>query len=108
MLHNLTILEFRGSIPAKIWVFFTDAGWIGVQLFFVLSGVLITGILLDQRGQPRLFRDFYLRRFLRIFPLYYVVLFARFAILPRFLPDTAVPAELAIGFWLYVSNWTEL
>jgi len=59
-------------------------------------------------GKPRFFRDFYIRRIVRIFPLYYLVLFARFAILPRFLPDTAVPFEIAIGFWLYVSNWTDL
>jgi peptidoglycan/LPS O-acetylase OafA/YrhL len=108
MLHNLTILEHRESFAGKLWVFGTDAGWIGVQLFFVLSGFLITGILLDERGQPRFFRDFYIRRIVRIFPLYYLVLFVRFAILPRFLPDTAVPVELAIGFWLYVSNWTDL
>jgi peptidoglycan/LPS O-acetylase OafA/YrhL len=108
MLHNLTILEHRESIFEKVWVFATDAGWIGVQLFFVLSGFLITGILLDERGKPRFFRDFYLRRIVRIFPLYYLVLVARFAILPRFLPDTAVPFDVAIGFWLYVSNWTEL
>jgi peptidoglycan/LPS O-acetylase OafA/YrhL len=108
MIHNLTILERRETVFAKVWVFATDAGWIGVQLFFVLSGFLITGILLDERGRPRFFRDFYLRRLVRIFPLYYLVLFVRFAILPRFLPDTAVPFELAIGFWLYVSNWTDL
>jgi peptidoglycan/LPS O-acetylase OafA/YrhL len=108
MIHNLTIFEHRASIFEKVWVFATDAGWIGVQLFFVLSGFLITGILLDERGRPRYFRDFYLRRIVRIFPLYYLVLFVRFAILPRFWPDTAVPFELAIGFWLYVSNWTEL
>ena len=108
MLHNLTILEHRESLLAKVWVFATDAGWIGVQLFFVLSGFLITGILLDERGRPRFFRDFYVRRILRIFPLYYLVLFARFAILPRFLPEAAVPFEVAIGFWLYASNWTDL
>src|ERR1041384_7611763 len=108
MLHNLTILEQRDSLPARLWVFATDSGWIGVLLFFVLSGFLITGILLDERGAPRFFRDFYLRLVLRIFPLYYLVLIVRFAVMPWLVPGAGVPLEVALGYWLYVSNWTEL
>lgn len=106
--HNVTTVEMGASLPEKLWRFYVDAGWIGVLLFFVLSGYLITGILLDERDGPRPLRDFYVRRSLRIFPLYYAFLAVRFLVLPRIVPSTAVPPSVALGYWLYLSNWTEL
>jgi peptidoglycan/LPS O-acetylase OafA/YrhL len=89
------------------------AGWRGVDLFFVLSGFLITGILLDAIGTRRYFYTFYMRRVLRIFPLYYFALIVAFAatlmIVPRLrisIPRDSLPTWWGwFSYLFYFQNW---
>jgi len=96
-----------GPVGRAIHKLFTHGAW-GVDLFFVLSGYLITGILLQSRGQSHYFRNFYARRTLRIFPLYYGTLFGVLVLLPLALGH--VPGMIASAhhhqawLWTYTAN----
>jgi len=84
----------------------TSIGWIGVDIFFVLSGFLITTILLGKRGEKDYFKNFYARRVLRIFPLYYVMLGIIIFSMPAVEPGAQAHILEKLPFYLlYQQNW---
>jgi peptidoglycan/LPS O-acetylase OafA/YrhL len=106
------LFHFQGTRPhlvPKALVYPMIVGWSGVDLFFVLSGFLITGILIDTRDSENYFSSFYARRVLRIVPLYLIAVFLCFRIaLPlarRWGVDLDPDGSLEPWYWLHVSNW---
>ena len=95
LLHNTDKYQYTGFIARN--------GWMGVDLFFVLSGFLITGILLDTKGIDGYFRKFYVRRCLRIWPLYYCALLFMFVIVPVLRPSEThrVFEPRSMPWWAY-------
>jgi peptidoglycan/LPS O-acetylase OafA/YrhL len=92
------------SIVFKI----ADIGWSGVDLFFVLSGFLITGILLRAKASNSSFSNFLMRRFLRILPAYYLALCIIFLFVPVVLRSYPIPSMSAQApYWFYFSNLFE-
>ncbi len=91
MLHHSPAMKAYFGVPRY--------GWIGVDLFFVLSGYLITGILVEARSGANYYRNFYARRALRIWPLYFAVLIAITAVMPRVVRSE----HLSVGLppWYY-------
>jgi peptidoglycan/LPS O-acetylase OafA/YrhL len=84
--------------PWRVFAMIGYAGWTGVDLFFVLSGFLITGILWESRKARHYFKNFYMRRTLRLFPLYYGTLIVIFLLWPLLLPHLDVAARLVAPF----------
>ena len=83
-------------------------GWLGVDLFFVLSGFLITDILMGSINEKHFLRNFYARRVLRIFPLYYLTLVIFIFILPLlFKPSSQFDyfVDHQAWFWSFLQNW---
>ena len=78
-----------------------------MDLFFVLSGFLITDILLKTVNRPGYLRNFYIRRILRIFPLYYLFVFLSLFVIPRLSPhfDIKYYADNQAWIWTYMQNW---
>jgi peptidoglycan/LPS O-acetylase OafA/YrhL len=81
---------------ASLW------GWTGVNLFFVLSGFLITSILIEARDKPRYFRNFYGRRALRIWPVYVLLLVVVYLSAPWFIGPTITEAIKTAPWLAYI------
>lgn len=84
----------------------TSLTWCGVDIFFVLSGFLIGGILIDNQRSPHFFRTFYVRRAARIFPMYYAIVFLTFGITLLGIRDVPGSSPLFDGHfspWAYLS-----
>jgi peptidoglycan/LPS O-acetylase OafA/YrhL len=97
LMHNTDIY------PSLHLGLIVNNGWMGVDLFFVLSGFLITGILVDTKKSSGYFENFYVRRCLRILPLYYTVLFFMFVVVPLLRPSDAqsVFGARSAPWWAY-------
>lgn len=111
VLHNTTDRlppTLHGA--AHVLALMVHPGWIGVQLFFALSGFLITAGLLDTQRATNYFRAFYARRALRILPLYYSVLILLLIVAPKLhFGPTLLKATLKeqLSLWLFMVNWTD-
>ena len=111
MLYHTT---HYGMVRTKLEAALTivpSVGWSGVDLFFVLSGFLITGILLGARDGTSYYRVFYARRVLRIFPLYYATLAFFLLVVPQLPFFAAVDhfwnpgaSREQFWYWLFLSN----
>lgn len=93
MLYHTTQYGFARDPLAQALVAVPAVGWAGVDLFFVLSGFLITGLLLRAKGGAGYYRTFFARRALRILPLYWAVLLFFLVLAPR------LPLFAGVDFW---------
>jgi len=102
MFCHMNILDHTNGVTARTITSVLASGWCGVDLFFVLSGFLITRILLASKNEHSYFRNFFARRILRIVPVYYCVLALVFIILPLAPFQTfQIPAAAKQDQWLY-------
>src|ERR1700704_885563 len=111
LFHGFIFTPIRIAPPSGVTRWFLCAaggGWMGVNLFFVLSGFLITGILLNARNGPRYYRTFYWRRALRILPAYYLVLSVLVLVTHLGLAERTVGWPFLGLSFVYLANVTDL
>lgn len=89
------------NLIQKISIF----GQTGVTLFFVLSGFLITRILLNAKNESQFFSNFYLKRTIRIFPLYYLFLVIYYLVVPIITNSNVAHLYQQIYYWVYLQNF---
>jgi peptidoglycan/LPS O-acetylase OafA/YrhL len=94
--------------PARIFTSIAMLGWCGVDLFFVLSGFLITGILFDSKDGAQYFKTFYMRRILRIFPLYYGALTISFLVLVPLCGGVLGQPRAQLWLWIHATSLTPI
>lgn len=107
MLHIIPYNPVVVDLPFSKFVHaFSHMGWAGVDIFFVLSGFLITSILLQTKTGVGYFKNFYARRALRTFPLYYLTITTVFLVVFIFFPDQRREVVFNLPwYYLYFSNW---
>ncbi len=109
MVSHFIIIQPSNAAERFALPLINGGGVTGVQLFFVLSGFLITGILIDARRGPHYFRNFYIRRALRIFPLYYGFLVLLLFVLPLFVDASSAEYQRLHAnqawYWTYTTNF---
>lgn len=105
--HNLRLLSTPHDIWTQLLTATLDRTWVGVQLFFVLSGFLITRILMRTRSATNYYSGFYARRGLRILPLYYGALFLLLVMAPLVGVHLARDPSLNIYLWTFLSNYVQ-
>src|SRR6266853_2366261 len=93
-------------LHGNIWPFFGKIGWVGVDLFFVLSGFLISGLLFSEYKTRNLisFKRFFIRRGLKIYPAFYLFLFLT-GMLSRIVFHTIAPAAHYLQEVFFVQNY---
>ncbi len=111
--HHVTFYLKEDIYKNIFWIFFRNNGWIGVDVFFVLTGFLITTTLLTEREENNKFsiKNFWVKRILRIWPLYFLALFVGFFVAPFVfslvfhVPFNLNDTQSLPWYVLFLGNW---